>query len=67
MPSAFISFCNKHRRKVRDEHPEASFGEMGKLLGKMWHTLTDSEKGRFKMTARRNRKTGRRKTFRGKV
>jgi hypothetical protein len=59
MPSAFISFCNKHRRKMREEHPEASFGEMGKLFGEMWHTLTDKEKGQYQKTARRRKRSGR--------
>ncbi|KAG8951046.1 Non-histone chromosomal protein 6 [Tulasnella sp. 424] len=42
--SAFMYFCKDWRDRVKAENPEASFGEVGKLLGAKWKELDDSEK-----------------------
>jgi Mg-chelatase subunit ChlI len=34
--SPYILFCVDKRQQVREENPDASFGEIGKLLGGMW-------------------------------
>ncbi|KAG8986007.1 Non-histone chromosomal protein 6 [Tulasnella sp. 427] len=42
--SAFMYFCKDWRDRVKAENPEASFGEVGKLLGAKWKELDESEK-----------------------
>ena len=43
-PSAYIIFCGDKRGEIKENNPEATFGELGKLLGKMWAELTEEEK-----------------------
>lgn len=47
MPSAFIVFSNENRDKVKEANPKASFGDIGKRLGKMWQALSDEEKQKY--------------------
>ncbi|KAI8923664.1 high mobility group box domain-containing protein [Entophlyctis helioformis] len=42
--SAFMIFSQENRAKIKEDNPEASFGEIGKLLGAAWREL--SEKGK---------------------
>ncbi|KAG8911451.1 Non-histone chromosomal protein 6, partial [Tulasnella sp. 417] len=42
--SAFMYFCKDWRDRVKAENPEASFGEVGKLLGAKWKELDEEEK-----------------------
>ena len=53
MPSAFIQFSNEKRKEVQEANPKAGFGEMGKLLGKMWRGLSDAEKSKYVSTKTR--------------
>lgn len=43
-PSGFAIFSDEKRAEVKTKNPEASFGEMGKILGAMWRNLADSER-----------------------
>ncbi|KAG0235479.1 Non-histone chromosomal protein 6 [Actinomortierella wolfii] len=45
--SAYLLFCEEWREKVRAEHPDASFGEIGKLLGQQWRDYTDEQKAPY--------------------
>jgi len=47
-PSPYINFCSEWRPKMKADNPDATFGELGKLLGEKWKTLSDSEKAKFK-------------------
>jgi len=46
--SPFIVFCNEKRPEVKAKNPEATFGEMGKILGAMWKGLSESQKLSYK-------------------
>lgn len=46
-PSSYILFTNDMRQRVKEENPNATFGEMGKILGSMWAKLKDSEKAYY--------------------
>jgi hypothetical protein len=46
-PSAFIVFSNEKREEVKRANPKASFGELGKRLGKMWRALSADEKQKY--------------------
>jgi hypothetical protein len=43
-PSAYIIFAADMRPKIRASNPEATFGELGKLLGAKWGALSEAEK-----------------------
>ena len=43
-PSPYIIFCTKKRPELRAAHPNASFAEMGAMLGQMWNNMSEQEK-----------------------
>lgn len=43
-PSPYILFCNDKRAEIKVSHPNATFGETGKILGQMWAVLDDKSK-----------------------
>eukprot|EP00607_Mallomonas_marina_P001504 CAMPEP_0182427700 /NCGR_PEP_ID=MMETSP1167-20130531/18993_1 /TAXON_ID=2988 /ORGANISM="Mallomonas Sp, Strain CCMP3275" /LENGTH=87 /DNA_ID=CAMNT_0024610123 /DNA_START=70 /DNA_END=333 /DNA_ORIENTATION=+ len=47
-PTAYIIFSTEKRAEVKAANPEATFGELGKLLGKMWAEMDDSDKEQYK-------------------
>jgi len=42
--SPYITFCSAKRAEVRQQYPNATFGDVGRLLGSMWGSLTPEEK-----------------------
>ncbi|KAF9945638.1 Non-histone chromosomal protein 6 [Mortierella alpina] len=42
--SAYLMFCEEWREKVKAQNPDASFGELGRLLGVQWRSYTDEQK-----------------------
>ena len=40
--SAFMFFSNAMRETIKAENPEASFGELGKILGARWKEMDDA-------------------------
>eukprot|EP00959_Pyramimonas_sp_CCMP1952_P319903 6693975-Pyramimonas_sp.AAC.1 len=34
--AAYMFFCKEMREKIKEESPDCSFGEIGKLLGQKW-------------------------------
>lgn len=45
--SGYMLFAQKVRADVKKAHPDATFGEIGKLLGAQWKSMSDSEKKAF--------------------
>lgn len=43
-PSPYIVFCTEKRPEVKAANPEASFGELGKILGSLWKNIDEKEK-----------------------
>jgi hypothetical protein len=43
-PSPYILFCNDKRAEIKITHPNATFGETGKILGQLWAALDDKSK-----------------------
>jgi hypothetical protein len=43
-PSSFIIFSQEKRAEIKISHPEATFGEIGKILGALWKELDDESK-----------------------
>ena len=46
--SPFIVFCSEKRPEVKKANPEASFGDLGKILGAQWKALSDAQKASYK-------------------
>ncbi|WVO15613.1 non-histone chromosomal protein 6 [Cryptococcus depauperatus] len=42
--SAYMFFVQDYRERIKTENPEASFGDVGKLLGIKWKEMSDAEK-----------------------
>jgi hypothetical protein len=48
-------FVQDYRERIKEENPDASFGEVGKLLGAKWKEMSDTEK---KVSACRDKDDG---------
>lgn len=48
-------FSQDWRERIKQENPEASFGEVGRLLGAKWSSLSDSEKKPYQDMAERDK------------
>jgi len=53
--TAFFIFANEIRDEVRSENPDASIGEVGKILGEQWGSLSDSEKATYQAKSEKAR------------
>jgi hypothetical protein len=42
--SAYMYFCKEYRPRMRSEHPEWEFTDVGRELGKLWKDLDPVEK-----------------------
>lgn len=42
--SGYMIFCSENRAVVKEENPDATFGELGKLLGQKWKELDEAAK-----------------------
>jgi hypothetical protein len=42
--SAYMFFSQDWRERIKNENPDAGFGEIGKLLGAKWKELDDEER-----------------------
>jgi hypothetical protein len=49
--TAFMYFSNAVRQSVKAENPDASFGDMGKLVGAKWNALPAEEKVKYEKMA----------------
>jgi len=47
-PGPYIVYCKKERPGLVKANPKATFGEIGKLLGAGWKSLSDAQKAKFK-------------------
>lgn len=54
--SAYMFFANDNREKVREENPGISFGQVGKMLGEKWKSLSDSERRPYEEKAAADKK-----------
>ena len=43
-PSPYIIFCKETRPDIVAKNPNASFGELGKLLGARWGDMSEADK-----------------------
>jgi hypothetical protein len=50
--SAFMYFSTAKRSEIKEANPDASFGDLGKLVGAAWKELNDSEKVKWEEMAK---------------
>jgi len=53
--SAFLLYCNDNRELVNGANPEASFGELGKLLADKWKSIDDNGKKKYEVLATKDK------------
>ncbi|PSN66708.1 Non-histone chromosomal protein 6 [Corynespora cassiicola Philippines] len=54
--SAYMFFANEQRDKVREENPGIKFGEVGKMLGEKWKSLTEKQRAPYEAKAAADKK-----------
>ncbi|KAI9487765.1 MAG: high mobility group box domain-containing protein [Benjaminiella poitrasii] len=45
--NVFFLYCRMEREKIKDEHPTENLGEVTRLLGQKWKSLTKEEKKKY--------------------
>lgn len=54
--NAYTIFSSTHRKIIKKENPEKSFGEISKIVGTIWKKLSQEEKNKFKLMAEEKNK-----------
>lgn len=54
--SAYMFFCKDQRPVIKEENPDATFGELGRLLGTKWKTYSTEDKAPFQEQANEDKK-----------
>jgi len=49
--SAFFHFSKRMRPTIKEQHPDASFGQLGKLIGEEWAKLAPEDKKQYEELA----------------
>lgn len=50
--SAYLFFCDSERSKLKESHPGAGIGEIGKLMGEAWKAIDADAKTKFEELAK---------------
>jgi hypothetical protein len=53
--TAYMMFSQERRNQLRNEHPDAGFGQVGKLLGEAWAALPEADKQKFNEMAAKDK------------
>ncbi|TPX36486.1 hypothetical protein SmJEL517_g01244 [Synchytrium microbalum] len=53
--NAFMHFSRESRPKIKEDNPDATFGDIGKLLGAAWKKLSDTAKEPFEALSKADR------------
>jgi len=53
--TAYMLFCQDKRPEIKEKHPNASFGEIGKLLGEAWKEIEADDKKTFEEKAAKDK------------
>ncbi|KAJ2359749.1 Non-histone chromosomal protein 6, partial [Coemansia sp. RSA 2607] len=54
--SAYMFFSQAKRTTVKEQNPDASFGNIGKILGDMWKKMSDDDKKPYNKQADADKK-----------
>eukprot|EP00164_Ancoracysta_twista_P000548 GFYU01000731.1.p1 GENE.GFYU01000731.1~~GFYU01000731.1.p1 ORF type:complete len:131 (-),score=63.44 GFYU01000731.1:335-685(-) len=53
--SAFMFFSKEQRDTAKKNNPDASFGDIGRILGEMWRQATDKDKKKYEQMAEKDK------------
>ncbi|RKP25425.1 high mobility group box domain-containing protein [Syncephalis pseudoplumigaleata] len=53
--SAYMFFATEHRESIKEQFPEAGFGEIGKRLGEAWKNLPEDDKKPYNEKAKKDK------------
>merc|ERR1712216_10408 len=53
--SAYMFYAKENRDKIKKKNPDASFGELGKLLGEAWKACAAKDKGKYEKLAEKDK------------
>lgn len=45
--TAYTYYTSEHRARVKESHPDASFGDLSKLVAQQWKEISDNEKSKY--------------------
>ncbi|KZZ94648.1 nucleosome binding protein [Ascosphaera apis ARSEF 7405] len=45
--SAYMFFANEQRDSVREDNPDVTFGQVGKILGERWKALSEKQRAPY--------------------
>ncbi|KAG2228050.1 hypothetical protein INT45_012074 [Circinella minor] len=54
--SAYMFFSQAQRTNVQQENPDAAFGQIGKILGERWKSMSEDDKQPYKDKAEADKK-----------
>ena len=46
-----MQFCKAKRAEIKIQNPDATFGDLSRIMGTMWKGLNDKEKNAYKDSA----------------
>ena len=58
--TAYFLFANEQRDKIKESNPDASFSEIGKLLGKAYKEISEEDKKRYGVMAAEDKQRAKR-------
>ncbi|KAJ1985471.1 Non-histone chromosomal protein 6 [Dimargaris cristalligena] len=50
--SAYMFFAQSNRENIKRDNPDATFGQIGKMMGAQWKSMTDTDKIPYEDQAR---------------
>jgi hypothetical protein len=54
--NAYTIFSSENRKLIKKENPKKTFGEISKIVGKMWKSIPQEEKDKYKVQAEEENK-----------
>mmetsp|Transcript_2046 Transcript_2046/g.3842 ORF Transcript_2046/g.3842 Transcript_2046/m.3842 type:complete len:143 (-) Transcript_2046:814-1242(-) len=52
---AYLIYSNEVREQVKKENPKASFGELGKLIGEQWKSMSEKQKKPYEEKSKKDK------------
>ncbi len=53
--SSYFHFCGEKRSDIKEDHPDATVGEVAKLLSAIWKELSETEKAKYEEMAKKDK------------
>jgi len=53
--TSYMFFSQEKRNEVKNDNPDASFGDLGKIIGNLWKNISPEEKEKYEKKAREDK------------